>query len=143
MAPRIELGKVLVAIDGSVESQRALRFAEDLAERYGSLLVIAHAVPAADKDEQGLFGPFQQALERAGGELLQQAIEGLQLPLHRARTRLVHGNPPEALCNLADELDADLIVVGSRGIGAVGRLLLGSVSDRLLHTCKRPVLVVR
>jgi nucleotide-binding universal stress UspA family protein len=52
------------------------------------------------------------------------------------------GGPAETLADRADRMDADLVVVGSRGLGAVKRAFLGSTSNRLVHICKRPVLVV-
>jgi nucleotide-binding universal stress UspA family protein len=53
------------------------------------------------------------------------------------------GAPAETICAQAEERNADLVVVGSRGMGAVGRWLLGSVSDRVVHLSKRPVVVAR
>jgi nucleotide-binding universal stress UspA family protein len=60
-----------------------------------------------------------------------------------ARTKLVAGDAARQLVAYADEIDADLIVVGSRGRGAIGGALLGSVSRNVLHEAKRPVLLVR
>jgi nucleotide-binding universal stress UspA family protein len=60
-----------------------------------------------------------------------------------ARTELLTGNPVDEIVAYADSIDADLIVVGSRGHGAVASALLGSVSQGVLHEAQRPVLVVR
>ena len=54
-----------------------------------------------------------------------------------------YGKPGEALCDAADELNADLIVMGTRGLGSVRRTLLGSVSDYLIHHAHVPVMVCR
>ena len=58
-------------------------------------------------------------------------------------TRSVLGPAAETISELADAEGYDLVVVGSTGKGAVKRMLLGSVADRLVHTCTKPVLVVR
>lgn len=60
----------------------------------------------------------------------------------RIRTNTVSGRTDDAICALADQLDADLVIVGNRGLGGVG-LVLGSVSERVVHKCKRTVMVVK
>jgi nucleotide-binding universal stress UspA family protein len=60
-----------------------------------------------------------------------------------ALTRLLVGGAARRIIDYANEIDADLIVVGSRGLGPVGGTLLGSVSRKVLHDAKRPVLIVR
>lgn len=60
-----------------------------------------------------------------------------------ARTRLARGLPAEQLIQTADEEGVDLIVAGSRGLGAVQGWLLGSVSRQLVHSAEGPVLIVR
>jgi nucleotide-binding universal stress UspA family protein len=61
----------------------------------------------------------------------------------RGRTELLVGDPVDEVVAFADSIDADLIVVGSRGHGAIASTLLGSVSRGVLHESRRPVLVVR
>ena len=72
--------------------------------------------------------------------------EALELAEERgieARSRLLVGGPATRIVAFADEIDADLVVLGSRGLGAIGSTLLGSVSRKVLHDAKRPVLIVR
>lgn len=140
---QLEISTIVVAVDGSDEAHRALRKAAELARNYESKLVVAHAIPRRTRDEDADYRPFEEAVERAGGMLLSAAAEQVRLSPARVDTRLLRGEPAECIRNLAEEVDADLIVVGSRGLGAVGRFLLGSVSDRLLHTSGRSVLISR
>lgn len=60
----------------------------------------------------------------------------------RIRSSTVSGKTDDAICELADEVDADVVVVGNRGLGGVG-LVLGSVSERVVHKCNRTVMVVK
>ena len=71
------------------------------------------------------------------------AVWGVVAPLAPCRTALHYGVPAEVICDLATELSADLVVVGSRGLGRLDRLLLGSVSTSVVQRAPCPVLVVR
>jgi nucleotide-binding universal stress UspA family protein len=55
----------------------------------------------------------------------------------------VEGDPRRVLCEMASELKANTVVIGSRGLGTIGRALMGSVSDYLAHHCTCPVVIVR
>lgn len=59
------------------------------------------------------------------------------------RRRTIEGDPGAAICDVAEEIDADLVVVGNHGRNALARLVLGSTSTYVVHHCRRPVLVVR
>jgi nucleotide-binding universal stress UspA family protein len=60
----------------------------------------------------------------------------------RYRMKMQDGKPASVIADVADAVDADLVVVGRRGRGSVAELLLGSVSHELSHHCKRPVLLI-
>jgi nucleotide-binding universal stress UspA family protein len=59
------------------------------------------------------------------------------------RTLIDHGDPVERICAQAEALKADLVVVGNRGLGEAGTFILGSVSQKVVQKCSRPVLVVK
>ena len=82
----------------------------------------------------------QENIERAETVIAQVARSR---PKVRVHTRVESGAPAETLSNLAASSGVDLIVVGARGLNAAQRVLLGSVSDRLVHTAPCPVMVVR
>ena len=61
----------------------------------------------------------------------------------RIISRILTGNPVDVICSCADEVNADLVVMGNRGLGNVGTLVLGSVSEKVVRKCSRSVLVVK
>ncbi|KAL3825658.1 hypothetical protein ACJIZ3_021687 [Penstemon smallii] len=61
----------------------------------------------------------------------------------KAKTSILKGDPKEIICDAAEQMHIDLIVVGSRGLGKIKRAFLGSVSDHVLHRAKCPVLIIK
>lgn len=135
--------KILAAVDGSEASVRGVRMALEIADKMGATLTIAHVVPHVYVPAEVPFeaGQFAEEGMRAGEVLLSQVAAEVGRPaIERVCLR---GGAAEALSELADSGDFSLVVVGSKGRGAVSRMLVGSITDRLVHICKRPVLVVR
>jgi nucleotide-binding universal stress UspA family protein len=137
--------RVLVAVDGSDPSLKAARMAADVALRFGSKLTLVHVVPklVLPPDVYGLTIAEVEKEHRAYADrLLEKAIETLQEPGLEISTAVLYGSPAEAIAEEGAASDVGLIVVGSRGHGAVARMFLGSTSDRLVHISPKPVLVV-
>jgi len=138
--------RILVAIDGSDPSLKAARMAADIALRFGARLTLVHVVPKLllPPDVYGLTLAEVEKEHRAYAEkLLQKAISFLAEPGVDTSSTILYGAPAESIAEEAAAEDVGLVVVGSRGHGAVARLFLGSVSDRILHISPKPVLVVR
>jgi len=142
---------IVCGVDGSVDSQAALAVAARMADRLGTRLVLANAVEYVHSPYAtvGAFGaaaaqaPLTATLGeqvRAGERLLETMAE--QAGLEHVERRVVTGFAAERLAELADEEDAELIVVGSRGRGAFKAAFLGSVSTSLIGVARCPVLVV-
>ena len=85
--------------------------------------------------EHRLTGDDKRSLEDAAALAAERGVE--------TKTEILRGDPVDEIVAYADSIDADLIVVGSRGHGALTSALLGSVSRGVLHEARRPVLVVR
>ena len=136
---------IVVGVDSSEESVDAVRYAAGLAKDTGARLIVVHArtVPPTWSTE---FGPepsvenYTETMEQLAREQAEDALAGSDIPWE---FRTVNGDPADALEQEAERSGADLVVVGSTGKGGVQRLLLGSVSTRLVHHAHRPVLVVR
>lgn len=149
--------KFLIPIDGSQAGEhaldKALIFAAPLQAEIVLLTVVeplSNYVPEVmmpTGDWVGWRGLPDVELERkilnAGQVLLQKAQDTCKASQLESRTRLEIGQPRDVICVVAKEESPDLLILGSRGLGSVERLMLGSVSDYVLHHCASPVLVVR
>ena len=136
--------KIVVGIDGSAHSHRALEYAHGLAERFGAALWLVHAYPHTS-DMLG-YDEYEKIVSRreiAGQKILGEARQALGQSSVELYEELLEGPPTEAILNVAKIRQVDLIVVGSRGLGSIQEMLLGSVSHQLLHHATCPVLVVR
>jgi nucleotide-binding universal stress UspA family protein len=138
--PPRRLETVVVGTDGSADAERALRFAAEVATRAGAELVVAHATAPAEVVSRRGISPYIDLEERRG------VVEGWCAPLREAgvayEVEVVRGDARTALLDVARDRVADLLVVGSRGRGPVGRLLVGSVASSLTQHSELPVTVV-
>jgi nucleotide-binding universal stress UspA family protein len=88
-------------------------------------------------------GQLQQELDVAAEQALQSAVEAMAPYGVKPALRSEWGRPSDVICNIGEQEQFDLTVVGSSGMGQVAGIFLGSVSDRVVHRAKTPVLVVR
>jgi nucleotide-binding universal stress UspA family protein len=135
---------IVVAVDGSEESRRALEMAVDEANAHGEPL---HIVTVIDITPAVLHLPHDQQVNTA--DIAKERQEEVWAEVDDIDTGEVEvervgltGTPPDELTNYCDEVNATLVVVGNRGRGRV-RGFLGSTSKRLLEKAPCPVLVVR
>jgi nucleotide-binding universal stress UspA family protein len=137
--------RILVAVDGSEASLKAARMAADIALRFGAKLTLVHVVPKLllPPDVYGLtLAEVEQEHRAYADRLLERAVSSLDATGLEVSTSVLYGSPAEAIAEEGAAQDVGMIVVGSRGHGAVARVFLGSTSDRLVHISTRPVLVV-
>jgi nucleotide-binding universal stress UspA family protein len=138
--------RIMVATDGSPSALEATRFGIELAAEHEAELVVAHVVPTFDVVPATVFqigGVFPREAGHRDVDVLEDAAAAAQEHGVVATTTLLRGETVPELVGYADAHDVDLIVVGTRGHGAVAGTLLGSVSQGLLREAKRPVAVVR
>lgn len=145
---------IVCGLDDSPDSRAALEVAARLAERIGARLIAVNVVDylhapyaavgsitAAATPRPLVTARREEHLE-AAEDMLSELVVEAGLDEDDVEQRVLLGFAAERLADLADEEDAELIVVGSRGRGAVKAALLGSVSTSLVGIARRPVLVV-
>lgn len=133
--------KILLATDGSRDAVRATEAATDLAKRAGSELHVVHVW----HDVPGFAHKFVKAeLRRQGREKLDEQVRGIEeLGGTVAQAHLRGGRTSNEIIALSEEIGAGLLVLGSRGLGTVQRILMGSHSEEIVHHSRVPVLVLR
>ena len=139
---------ILLATDGSEEAQLAATTAADLAEKTNSelhVLTVGPELPLYELTEHP--ADFEDVLRenrREAKEMLEQQAERIEESGGTVKeTHLREGRADEEIVELAEEIGAGLIVMGSRGQGRIRRALLGSVSDAVVRHAHCPVTIVR
>jgi nucleotide-binding universal stress UspA family protein len=145
----VEVSTIVVGTDGSKTAENAVIAAGELAEAFHSEVhVLAASRPpnAAEADEIRAQLPeeFRLSYDPYGGadvalDSAERLLAERQVPVHRHNPT---GDAASAILDLADEIDADLVVVGSRGLGRTLRVLRGSVSTKVMQHADRNVLIV-
>lgn len=140
--------KILIAVDGSAPSNRAIEAVARLAQRTGPINVVLinvrarlaplAALPAATRSD------IAQAQLREQDDLIAAALDHARgLGLAIGTTRRAEGSPAPEIVAAAADCGADQIVLGTRGLGAIGNLFIGSTAQRVVHLADVPVLLVK
>jgi nucleotide-binding universal stress UspA family protein len=143
---------VVVGVDGSEESTRAVAAGLALLPTERQLVVVTTIEPldpglvtgtgmAGGTMSAETFEQTNLEQEQEGERLVAQVVTALGAAASGAETRVVRGNAGPTLCDLAVELGADAVVIGSRGRGGIKRAILGSVSDHVVRHARCPVIV--
>ena len=138
---------IVVGLDGSDGSSLALRWAIDCARQTGGEILAVHSMEIALP--LSFPGLSIEALSDARAAMRENAMKNLEEwsgPIRKAevphRTYVIEGPATEAMIQTAKDQNAGMIVVGRRGLGTFARLLLGSVTHRLIQQSPIPVVVV-
>lgn len=139
--------KILVAHDGSEKADKALDVAAGIAGKSGGTVVIVNVVPdlCLSSEEIGVEGCalVSRSLSDEAGGAMRKVTARLADQGIAAELVIKDGRPADAILDAADEVDADLIVVGSTGKHGALRMLMGSVSSRVAEYSRRSVLIVK
>jgi len=139
--------RIVVAIDGSEDADHALTVAADIAGRYHATLTLLAVVPVTIIPYAGgpmVEPPSRESMNAIYDDVLSTRRARIQNPnIPRVETVRREGIVVEELLAYLDQEKPDLLVMGSRGLSTGKRLLLGSVSDAVVHHAKCRVLVVR
>ena len=149
------IGTILVPVDGSAHASAAARYAERLARNVGARVELLHVF----EDTPGM---IMQRMGYTGGEAVAERVSAEEFDLQRQASarrafehtravlegdvdvtdRILSGNPADAVSNYARGVDDPVVVMGRRGAGEIWELLVGSVTEGVIHRTEYPVTVV-
>lgn len=133
----LRLRNIVVGVDGSPHANRALDWATDLALHSGAALVLVNAAtiePEGFDTVTAKLNSSEVVLEEAAARVKRQGVH--------AETVSVPADARLAVEQVAEQRNADLVIVGTRGLGTLGKMILGSVASYLAQHVQRPVIVI-
>jgi nucleotide-binding universal stress UspA family protein len=136
--------KILLATDGSENSEKAAEFLNRLNLTPEDEIIVLHViskVPFKD-DRQSYYESLKKIKEEIGSKILDSTINKLKIK-GRISTSLIDGYPDKVIVDMADELKADLIIMGARGIKGIKSLFLGSTTRSVSINSTRPILAIK
>ncbi|MCB1056299.1 MAG: universal stress protein [Acidobacteria bacterium] len=147
--PVEELEKILVPVDFSEPSERAVEAAADLAEAYDSKLELLHVVQPMAYPQVYFPGSTSAvtadyaAITRYSQEGLDEMVAGNPRLKGRTETHVLEGYPATAITDFARDHGADLVVISTHGHTGIAHLLLGSVAEKVVRLSEVPVFVLK
>lgn len=141
--------RVLLAIDGSEFSKHAAETVRALSSVTSLTLLHVLDLPRLSYPMIGpdiakdLAMTVEQAMRAEGEQVLKRTMSHLSYHAPPVKRRLEEGNPAEMILSVAEELHADLIMIGARGVGQIQELVLGSVSHRVITNARCPVFIIK
>ena len=140
-----EFNKIILAVDGSDASKKAAQKAFVLSKETGIPILVIHVVHIpASSITPALTTPMadvMEAMKKHGESILDEIVKmGSDMDVH-VEKRLVDGIPDDQIIKIADK--NDLIILGSKGHSTLDRILIGSVSEKVLHHSNATVMIVR
>ena len=137
---------ILVPIDGSDNSYRALDAALLLSEKLGSNITVIHVmeeVPITHIGSEKMLNELLEAYKKENQDILLKCSEIANQKGLTVKTFLLQGNPASAILDYIKKEKFDLVIMGSRGLGKFKELILGSVSSKIVHHSPCAVLLIR
>jgi nucleotide-binding universal stress UspA family protein len=138
--------QIIVALDGSEKSKKAARVGFDLAKLYSGTVTLMHVphaetaafvVGAVSGYHAAITKPSFDEIEKAGQHVLDEALMiAADVRFAAVKTHMPHGDAAAEILLHADEIKADLIVTGRRGLSAISSVVLGSTTQRINHLAK-------
>ncbi|RLI74182.1 universal stress protein [Archaeoglobales archaeon] len=144
--------KILVATDGSEYARKGLEYALSMALMNGGEIILLHVIPYIPESKPTIWTSpkvevrdkkYVEELYKEAEKLLNDELERISTENVKTTKWIEFGEPAEKILEVADKANADLIVIGVRGKSTWKKIILGSVSDKVLDKAKIPVLVIR
>ncbi|MEG6586803.1 universal stress protein [Dendrosporobacter sp. 1207_IL3150] len=134
--------KILVPIDGSAESIAALKQARKIAEQFNSSVTLIHIIQLSTY-AHSIPDAIIQSLDEGGKQIIIKALEIFKDYNGRVTTEIEYGHPGIKITEYSKENNFSLIIMGRSGMSDVAKLLIGSVSNYVLHYAHCPTLIIR
>lgn len=136
------MDKIVVGYDGSPQAKKALERAKAIAEKYGSKIYVVHVIDTAVLSLSDMFSSpaVIASLKEKAEQLIKEALAFLG---QGAEGKILEGDPAHEIVKFAREVNASLIVLGARGLSTIRRILMGSVSSRVVQESPIDVLIVK
>jgi nucleotide-binding universal stress UspA family protein len=145
--------RIVVPFDGSSASRRAVDYATRIAGSVGKESVTVHLLNVQDadapvmdvfsRDAADVAARVATSRREAGAKLLGEASEALDKVGVQSQSTVLLGDPAAVIASYVDNHRCDMVVMGTRGLGPVGGLILGSVAFKVIHLVKVPVTLVK
>lgn len=154
------LKKILYTTDLSKNSAYAFRYAVNSAQKHDAKIHILHVVESVPPSTEGLLTQYigEERLKKMREETMENLVERIKDRLRQFAARelrrdpktlkkvasilVVYGDPAAEILRKADDLDADVVIMGTHGKGVISHAFLGSVSEKVLHRIRRPVYII-
>ncbi len=129
--------KILLAVSGLGHAEEMMKMLKELPSIQGSQVTVLHVVTGQTSSDA------MTAKWEEGGKILANAIQSLDLDPSKVSSILRQGDPKTVVCQVADEIDASLIIMGSRGLKRLQSIFANSVSQYVFQLSSRPMLLVK
>ncbi len=133
----MNINKILVTVAGRGLCEEMLNMLMDIPSIQQASVTVLHVVPSVASAEA-----MSEKLEQ-GGKILAQAVQSIKVDPSKVNPRLKQGDPKDIVCQVADEENSDLIIIGSRGLQGLRAILENSVSQYVFQLTSRPMLLVK
>lgn len=135
---------ILLPVDGSEGSYAAIRYAKEIAEKFGSNITLLTVVDIETRNSIHEFYAYdpviEEALQKRGQKVLEEMAKELEGVAHQQV--IVTGRPADQILTYAEENPVDLIIMSTKGLATLARFFLGSVTNYVIHHAKIPVLTI-
>lgn len=138
--------KILVPVDGSDNSYKALEAALVLSEKLGSNISVVNVmeqVPIIHIESEKLLSELLEAYKKENQEILSKCSDIARQKGIAIKTVLLQGNPAPVILDYSKKENFDLVIMGSRGMGKFKELILGSVSSKIVHHSPCAIMIIR
>jgi nucleotide-binding universal stress UspA family protein len=143
---------ILVPTDGSTHAKKAIDYASDLASKYDATVHLLHVISKSEipegpdryMDVERVEEPREQVLKKIGDGIIKSGVtEAKGKGMNNVKSSIVIGDPAEKIVEFAKDNGVDMIIMGSRGLGAMKGILLGSVSSKVCQAAECTCVTVK